>query len=168
MTKNDFIEQEKKDRFVAENCLNHLLRKGTDLKIKGTDLYNAVDLKCSVINSNNKKVPFNVEIKERFKDENQLKRYPNAELKVKKLNRMRRETPKGTKLYYMVLLNEKECLMFDLDKLDWSNIELKNWVIKRTQLDPNSDLVVEPTYFIPYDMARVKMDCSGYFKEYYN
>ena len=42
----------------------------------------------------------------------------------------------------------------------------RNWRIKRTQLNPNSDYVTVPTYFIPYSMADATMDCSNFFNQY--
>ena len=159
-------QQENMDRYVAEECLKWLMRRGKDLTIVPTDTTDYVDLNCSVINNNNIKVPFNVEIKERFKNGEQLIKYPCAELKEEKLERMKSVTPKGTTLLYMVLLNKEKCLIFNLSKLDWSKVEKKNWRIKRTQFNPNSDYVTYPTFFIPYDMAIAKCDCSNFFNQY--
>ena len=50
--------------------------------------------------------------------------------------------------------------------LDFNKIEKRNWRIKRTQLNPNSDYVTVPTYFIPYSMADATMDCSNFFNQY--
>lgn len=158
--------QERQDRYVASECLKVMLRKGKDLTIKPTPILESVDLNCSVINLKDKLIQFNVEIKERNKNEWQLEHYPHAELKVDKYNRMREATPEGTRLLYMVLLNNQTCLVFDLDNLDWSKVEKRDWVIKRTQMNPNSDYVSTPTYFIPYDLAVVSMDCSAYFNEW--
>lgn len=158
--------QEAQDRYVASECLKEMLKKGRDLKITPTPITESVDLNCSVINLNDKLVQFNVEIKERNKSEEQLKKYPHAELKVDKYKRMKETTKEGTKLLYMVLLNNQTCLVFDLDNLDWSKVELRNWYIKRTQMNPNSGYVKTPTFFIPYELAVVNMDCSSYFKEW--
>ena len=155
--------QEEKDRYVATKCLERLLYKGSDLQITPTEIEDYVDLNCSIINTKGNYVPFNVEIKERYKNEEQLAKYPNAELKVAKLERMKQATPTGTKLLYMVLLNEKECLLFDLDKIDWDLIPKRNWRIKQTQFNPNSPYISTPTYFIPYSAATATLDCSQYF-----
>lgn len=162
----DIEEQERKDRFVASKCLEHLFSKGKNLTIVPTEITDYVDLNCSVVNLKDRLIPFNVEIKERFKNEEQLAKYPNAELKEEKLERMRNATKEGVKLLYMVLLNNKTCLVFDLDNLDWSKVEKRNWRIKRTQLNPNSDYITVPTYFIPYELAVATMDCSGFFNEW--
>lgn len=155
--------QEKKDRYVASECLKWLMRKGKDLEINPTQITDYVDLNCSIINTKNVKVPFNVEIKERFKSEEQLNKYPHAELKVDKYERMKDATPKGTALLYMVLLNNETCYLFNMNTIDWSKVEKRNWRIKRTQFNPNSDYVTVPTFFIPYDLATAKMDCSKFF-----
>ena len=155
--------QEFKDRYVATECLKELLKKGKDLKINPTDITDYVDLRCSVINLEDRYIPFNVEIKERIKSEQQLAKFPNAELKVAKYDRMRKATRKGTRLLYMVLLNKETCLVFDLDKLDWTKVEKKNWRIKQTQMDENSPYIEVPTYFIPYNLAICKMNCKEYY-----
>lgn len=167
MTTLERIEaQERQDRYVASRCLHSIFYKGKDLKINPTNITDYVDLNCSVINLNDKLIQFNVEIKERNKNPWQMEHYPQAELKVSKYNRMRQSTPKGTKLLYMVLLNNERCIVFDLDNLDWSKVEKKNWKIKITQMDDNSPYVETPTYLIPYDLAVANIDCSGYIKEY--
>lgn len=167
MTTTERIEeQERQDRYVAARCLRKLLYKGKDLKINPTEITDYVDLNCSVINLKDKLIQFNVEIKERNKNEWQLKNYPHAELKVSKYNRMRQATPEGTRLLYMVLLNNKTMLLFDMDNLDWSKVEKRDWMIKITQMDDNSPYVATPTYFIPYDLAIARLDCSDYVEEY--
>lgn len=158
--------QEAKDRYVASECLKWLIPNGRDLEINPTKITDYVDLNCSVVIPNGFKVPFNVEIKERFKNEEQLKKYPHAELKVDKLERMKSVTPEDTSLLYMVLLNNKTCFIFNMDKLDWSKVETRKWRIKRTQLNPNSDYITVPTHFIPYELAVATMDCSNFFQQY--
>ncbi len=166
-TKARIEAQELQDRYVATKCLKKILTKGRNLKIKATPTPCSVDLKCSVVNEKDRTVKFNVEVKERNKSEWQIKNYPEAELKVEKYERMREATPEGTKLLYMVLLNNQKCLIFDMDKLDWSKVEQKDWVIKKTQMDDDSPVVSTPTYFIPYNQAVVTTDCTEYITEYY-
>lgn len=154
--------QEKKDRFIAVKCLTKLLSGGTDLQITQTEITDYVDLNCSIVNKKGKTIPFNVEIKERYKDDKQLAKYPNAELKDNKLKRMKSVTPKGTKLLYMVLLNNKECLLFDLDKINWDKVDTHYWHIKKTQMNPNSGYEDVLTHFIPYEMALSRIDITEY------
>ena len=164
--KEKIMKQEKQDRYVASECLKKLLNKGSNLSIIPTPLTDAVDLNCSVVNLNGKYVPFNVEIKERNKTDWQLSKYPQAELKVEKYERMRKATPAGVKLLYMVLLNNQKCLLFDLDKLDWNKVTETIWYIKKTQMKEDSPVVPTPTYLIPYDLAIATCDCWE-FVEYY-
>lgn len=155
-----------KDRYIGKRCLEKIFTKGSDLKINPTEVTNYVDLKCSIRNTNDIVIPFNVEIKERYKNEINLKKYPNAELKVEKLNNMMKETPAGTKILYMVLLNSERCLLFELDKIDWDKIQKSDWVIKKTQFNEKSQSVSTPTYNIPYDLAKVDIDCRDIYEEY--
>lgn len=156
-------QQENVDRYVATCCLHELLdNKSTSLTIVPTYTTCSVDLNCTVTQNGNE-IPFNVEIKERNRTPEELKKYPLAELKQDKLRRMKLETPQSTGLYYMVLLNKEKCMLFNLKKLDWSEIPLKNWWIKRTQANPNSDYVCTPTYMIPYDKAIATINCSKYY-----
>lgn len=154
-------QQEKKDRYVAEKCLKKILSAGTNLQMSGTELTCSVDIKGEVTNKNNKRVAFSCEIKERNKSPEQLQKWPNAELKVEKLNRMKKD--KRGILLYMVLLNEKECLLFNLSKINWATIPLRIWNIKKTQFNPNSPVVPTPTYFIPYDLAIKRIDCTEFY-----
>ena len=158
--------QEIQDRYVASECLKVIFQKGENLVIVPTDIRASVDLNCSVVNLKKDTIPFNVEIKERNKNEWQMKNYPYAELKVDKYRRMREATPEGTRLLYMVLLNNKTCYLFHMDKLDWTKVGQMDWTIKRTQMDPKSDYITVPTLLIPFEQACYTMDCSEYVNEY--
>lgn len=157
-------ENELKGRYVAEKCLSELL-KNYEYTVTSTELSCPVDLKCCVTSTNNE-IKFNVEVKQRTKNEEQLLKYPNCELKVDKFNRMLTETPIGTSLIYMVLLNESTCYFFNLRKMDWNQVTTFDWRIKKTQVDPNSPYLVYPTYSIPTSLAFAKMDCSKYFQQW--
>ncbi len=158
-------EQEKKDRYVAERCLREEILKSCNqnLIIIPTPTTCKVDLKCSVNTTH-----FNVEIKERNKNIKYLKENPIVELKVSKLMRMRQETDEDTRLFYMVLLNQNTCYLFDLDNIDWEEVECKMWHIKKTQLDDDSAYEDALTYYIPIRFAVRKCSCTQYFKDYNN
>ena len=87
-------------------------------------------------------------------------------MKIDKLNRMRKATPQGTKLFYMVLLNAKEMLLFDIDKIDFSKVKIFNWWTKKCQEDENSELIETPIYQIPYEWAIKKLNIEQYFEDY--
>lgn len=166
---NERIErQEQKDRYVAKRCLETIVKQGWNLKMEGTqDTYCPVDLTCTATSRYNDFL-FNVEIKERYKNDTMLAQYPYAELKHNKLIRMRRATDYDTtRLYYLVLLNNKTCYLFDLDDIDWENIETFTWHIKKTEFDYNSDAYEDVLcYKLPYDKAKATCDCSEFYKEY--
>ena len=164
-TTQKIYNQEIKGRFIATKCLNQML-SSRDVKINPTAIKESVDLKCNAYGQKGKRVNFNVEVKERYKNQDNLKKYPFAELKVDKLERMRQATPKGTKLYYMVLLNGKEMLLFNLDKIDFNEIKIFNWWTKKCQEDDNSELIETPIYQIPYDKACARFNIEQYFEDY--
>jgi len=164
-TTQKIYNQEIKGRFIGSKCLNKMFG-GRDLKIQPTAIKESVDLKCNAYGKSGKRANFNVEVKERYKNQENLKKYPYAELKVDKLNRMRKATPQGTKLFYMVLLNAKEMLLFDIDKIDFSKVKIFNWWTKKCQEDENSELIETPIYQIPYKLAIKKLDITQYFEDY--
>ena len=109
-----------------------------------------------------------IEIKERYKDAEQLKKYPDIELKVSKYERIKRAS-KGRAIYYFVLLNETTGYIIDITDINkLKGVNIFNWRIKRTQLDDNSDYVIEPTYSIPVNNAARTIDISKYYKDYYD
>jgi hypothetical protein len=155
-------EQELKDRYIASQCLRHILNEGKNkVRIKPAGITSHIDLRCSFMN-----IPFYVEIKERYKDDVTLEEYPYAELKVKKYRSMCSITPDNVQLYYMVLLNEEKCMLFNLDRLDWNKVKTVTWHIKKTQYWDQSYYVDTPVYMIPYNLAEVTCDCSQYYDEY--
>jgi hypothetical protein len=162
-------KQESKDRYVAKKCLEKIIKDGWNLKMEGTkDAFCPVDLTCTATSRYDKDFLFNVEIKERYKNDYQLQNYPYAELKHDKLIRMRRATDyDSTRLYYMVLLNYNTCYLFDLDDIDWENIETFVWHIKKTQFDNDSEVYEDAlTYKLPYHLAKAKCDCSEFYREF--
>ena len=61
--------QEVKDRWIATQILkNDVFEHGENVRITATNFVEHVDLKGSVLNKNGKRIKFNVEIKERFKN----------------------------------------------------------------------------------------------------
>jgi hypothetical protein len=166
--KEAITEQELKDRYVASECLKYLLNRGKfKVKIKPAGITSHIDLRCKMVDQDRNETPFYVEIKERYKDDVKLEEYPFAELKVEKYNRMEAITPDNTFLYYMVLLNEEKCMMFNLHELDWSRVKTVIWHIKKTQYWDQSYYVDTPVYMIPYDMAEAECDCTKYYEDYY-
>lgn len=107
-------KNEEKGRYVAEYVLSDFL-KNYKFTVTSTPLTCPVDLKGTVSNTTISK-DFQVEVKQRIKSEEQLLKYPNCELRVDKYKRMLTESPTGTSLLYMVLLNEEKALIFNLKR----------------------------------------------------
>lgn len=158
-------KNEEKGRYVAEMVLSDFL-KDYDYCVTATPVDCFVDLK-GTITTTNRNLDFQVEVKQRKKSEEQILKYGNnVELRVDKFNRMLTESPNGTALLYMVLLNESTAYIFSMKKLDWSKVETFEWWIKQTQVDPNSPYVCYPTFKIPTELAIRKYDCSKYFQQW--
>ena len=165
IVKKRIQESEQKDRFIGQ-CVLEQIFKDRKLDINETDTFCSVDLKCTALNKKDKRIKFNVEIKERYKSQENIIKYPYAELRVDKLDRMKQETGKKTALLYMVLLNDTTMYLFNLSKLDWSKVGIYNWRIKACQSDQNSPYTYKPIYQIPYNMAFKKMDITEYVNAY--
>lgn len=170
----DIESNESRDRYVAARMIYDSFKEGvSNITLTPTDIKCAVDLKCSCTvplpeYTSSTTCNFNVEIKERYKDEENLKKYPDVELKVSKYQRMKRES-QGKFLFYIVLLNEKTGYIFDLTDINKiQGLQTFNWTIKKTQLDPNSGYETVPTYLIPTSNAVRKIDITQYYRDYYN
>lgn len=150
-------------RTIGTMCLNDIFEPYKDnMVLTETSLTCPVDLK-GTISVTEKNVNFCVEVKQRNKTEEQLKKYPCCELRVDKYQRMLQETPIGTTLLYMVLLNETTCYLFNLSKINMNELETFNWRIRETEVDSNSPYKYYLTYKIPTELAFKKIDCSEYF-----
>lgn len=158
-------KNEEKGRYIAENVLSDFL-KNYQYSVTATPVDCYVDLKGTITTSK-RNIDFQVEVKQRYKSEEQIMKYgSNVELRVDKYNRMLTESPNGTSLLYMVLLNESTVYLFNMKKLDWSKVTTFNWKIRQTQVDPNSPYLYYPTYKIPTTLAFAKLDCSKYFQQW--
>ena len=73
---------------------------------------------------------------------------------------MKRYAGENANLVYMVLLNDKEALLFYLNSIDFNKIDKVIWRIKKTEYDTYSDYEEVPTYLIPYEMAFKKVDIT--------
>ena len=159
--------QEVKDRWIATQILkNDVFEHGENVRITATNFVEHIDLKGSVVNKKGKRIKFNVEIKERFKNPINYVKYPNAELKQWKLNYLIQNTPSDTKLLYMVMVNKTECYIYQLDKIDFTKLDTFVWYIRSCQMDNTSNYVPNITYKLPFSMATKKVDCAKYYKEW--
>ena len=161
-------KQEEKDFYIASRILTESFNPDMNIEVSPTpDMY-YVDLWgiCKYPDGDN--VKFNVEIKEIKKDNSALIDSPYAELKVDKYNRMRLVTDSDTKLFYMVLLNDETCYLYDLDNPDvWKDVKIKEWKMKRTQFSPEEDMITVNTYFFPYSSATRKINYSCIYRDWF-
>lgn len=154
---------EEKDRYITTMMLNDVFKSCDSITLSGTcNQYCPVDMTGEIRKGKNI-CNLNIEIKSRNKTEYQLLKYPDCELKVSKLKRMISYTDKNTKLLYVVLLNEQFGYIFDCDNIDWEKIEVKDWKIRKRQVDENSEYVIEPTYLIPVEYACKIIDIKPYY-----
>lgn len=159
-------QYEDRDRYIATRCLEEAF-KGYEVNFTGTDLTCPVDL-VGTVSDGNVAGKFNVEVKERNKSPEYLKKYPTAELRVDKAKRMASVTPPGTVCLYIVLLNDETGYIYNLSCMDWSKVSVFDWRIKKTQVDSTSGYEVYPTYAIPMDLAVRKIDIRDYIQEWNN
>lgn len=90
---------------------------------------------------------FNVEIKSRNQD---MSKYDSFPLTARKLKRLKKDTQPDERLIYVVLLNDSEYFIYDLYMVDWDDVELRDWRIRKQEYTiDGSDYEVTPTYFIP-------------------
>ena len=160
------LKEEELGRIVGEKCLDEFLNN-YDHHLELTELRSSVDLKGSLLCKDGE-IFFNVEIKQRNKTPEQLAKYPNVELRRDKLQRMMEQTPKGTELIYVVLLNESDCYIYNLKILDWSSMPRFDWNIRKIQVSSNSGYESYLTYQIPFSEAIAHLDCTKYFQELKN
>ena len=167
--KRKITKQEHLDRYVAARALETLCKYDQEIKCYPTKISDPVDLQCLLIDPDAMtKKQINVEIKERIKSEENLEKYPWAELKVEKWNGMRAFTPSYAELLYVVLLNRKKAIIFDMFRLDWSKVTQTIWHIKDTQFDDQSEYFDTPILCIPYELADYEVDIEQFYKDYEN
>lgn len=164
ITKERIDKQEEKYRYITIRFLKDLFSGYTITAISGTPTQEGVDVRFSAI-TNNGIVTYDVEVKERNKTEQQIKQYPTSELKLSKYNSMC-SAHTNNRLIYIQYVNEV-AYIYDMDKLDWDKVRTYNWKIKKTQYDDDSEYIIVPTYFIPYNQTLKKINVEKYYSDYY-
>lgn len=162
------LKEELRGTFVAKNLLSDLLTKeGLTHNLIRTPLDCHVDLWGTTWNNTTlQPYNFNVEIKQRYKNDYMLKRYPDCELRVDKLERMKAETKEGEGLFYIVFLNQSTAYIFDCNNIDWDTLQKGIMDTSKFNVDPSSPRVLYEIYNIPTCYASYTLDCSEYFKLY--
>ena len=106
-------------------------------------------------------------MKERNKTKEQIIQYPTSELKKPKYESMK-AAHINQKLIYIQFINSKWAMIYDIDKLNLEHRKTRNWKIKETEYDDDSEYIVVPTYFIPYKEKIMKFNSEQYFIDYAN
>lgn len=159
--------QEHKDAYVTKKLLTRILKdKVQNLRFREMPKYSHFDLEVSFLYKG-KNVKFAFEIKERNKSQFQLDAYPNSELKVDKFNYIMNATKNHDGVFYIQLVNEEIAYIYNLRKINWDNVETREWFIKTTQYNPNSGYKSQLTHFIPYSEGKKHGDIANYYAEYY-
>lgn len=149
--------QENKDFENTKDIINELFKRW-ETSFTQMPEFSASDMRFKV-QKDDISYKYNVEIKTRTQD---MEKYPQLALKVKKYCRLKEDTLDDEKLLYFVLVNHNEYFVFDLKKLDLNKCDIRNWKIKAQEYNVSgSHYVEEPTIFIP--ITQVKM--HGYYKE---
>lgn len=155
-------QQELKYRCIGSQLLYKLFLPSisgditSSISISSTPCDYNYDIDLSVT-YNGVKTDYAIELKERNKNEENMKKYPYAELKPSKLKLMRKEA-KGKKLIYIVFLNKETAYIFDINAIDFTKIELYEMRNKKVQFNSDSKYENELIYEIPYSMAIKTID----------
>ncbi len=144
------IPQEDKDFENAKKIFNQILHKYT-VSYTQTGLFDATDMRFSYDENSTSTRKFNVEIKTR-NDNGYRTEIP---LKVVKYCDMKEDTKDDEKLLYISLVNDYEYYVFDLSRMDWNQVDVRNWWIYDYQYadEDNRKKVKTPTYFFPTELA---------------
>lgn len=155
--------QELKYRYITINFIKDLFSGFTITNISGTPIDCGVDVRFTAVTSSGIET-YDVEVKERNKTQYQLEHYPNSELKKSKKESMY-SAHTNQHLIYIQYVNEI-AYIYDMDKLNWNDVKLRMWKIKKTQYDDKSEYVDTPTYFIPYKQKLKAVDAHKYYDNY--
>lgn len=163
--------QEEKDRYIAIRCMEQTtdLQEKQRLRAVPTDVKSHIDLICVIQDWYANPIKwYDIEIKERNKSYENVQKYPYAELKVDKYNNMLKDKGPNSDLLYIVLLNQKLALIFNLSTLDWTQVQRTTWNIKEIQYEDGSEKKDTEVYLIPYTLAEKLVPCEEYYTEYEN
>lgn len=144
------IPQEDIDFENAKNVFNSILHD-YDVTYTQTGLFDATDMRFVYEVDDTTSRKFNVEIKTR----NDNGKRTEIPLKVVKYCDMKEDTKDDEKLLYISLVNDYEYYIFDLSRMDWNQVDVRNWWIYDYQYadEDNRKKVKTPTYFFPIGLA---------------
>lgn len=153
---NEIEKQELKDYEITVSILCRLFganRQYTFHKQPNGSIY---DMKMTLCLPK-KTIRYHIEIKERTQDMERYKTLPLTVQKYCNLKDTLANYNETSKAIYISLLNGYQYYIFDLEKLDLNNCEIRNWAINEVEFCDNPKIVKVPTIFIPLEQCV----CSG-------
>lgn len=169
MDKEEKIKrQEEKDYYVVSRLMfDNLFDKVQNISFTQMPQFTFYDMSMTY-NHKGEDIQSAIEIKARNKSKELMTKYPYAELKVDKYNRIMSKTGIYDKVYYIQLVNEQTAYLYDLKKIDFTKVKKENWAIKKVQFSSTSTVGEEQTYMIPYTMGKRFDNINKYYQDYYN
>lgn len=148
----DYDRQEIRDRNIIKKyvCENYLHITNPDY-IKPTETNNRVDIYFTATTTNNKEVAYVGEIKERkYPLSNPNNKVTYWMLQLDKLEELKKN--KEHRPLYINIFSNNIILVWDLNKLDFSNMEKKKMELKKTTLE-DTGTKIKHYFDLPSNMA---------------
>lgn len=143
--------QEDSDYIKTQRIITSILDRYT-VTFTQTGLFDPSDMRFQYTTHSGKTRKFNVEIKTRNLD---TTKYDDLPLKCSKYCDLIDDTKDDEKLLYVALVNDSEYYIYDLDRIDWNNVQCRNWWIYDKEFNPDGHKkkVKTPTFFFPMSQA---------------
>lgn len=148
----DYDKQELRDREIIKKyvCENYLHITNPDY-IQPTETNNRVDIYFTATTTNNKEVAYVGEIKERkYPLSNPDNKVTYWMLQLDKLEELKKN--KEHRPLYINIFSNNIILVWDLNKLDFSNMEKKKMELKKTTLE-DTGTKIKHYFDLPSNMA---------------
>jgi len=140
-------KQEEQDFITASIIMKNIFEKyNKTATLKRNKPYSPVDTKMYI----NDTWRYNLEIKERQQDMN---KYHTLPLKVTKYCDIQDDTPNNVTPLIIYLLNDTEYYIFNLNKLDFNKIRIRNWNINKKEFTNFREKQNQPTMFLPLNQS---------------
>lgn len=149
---NEIEKQEQKDYAITRDILSILFgakRQYTFHKQPNGSVY---DMKMTLCLPK-KTIRYHIEIKERTQDIYKYKTLPLSVQKYCNIKDTLTNYNETAKAIYISLLNGYQYYIFDLEKLDLNNCEIRNWSINDVEFSDNPAKKLVPTIFIPLEQC---------------
>ena len=146
------IQQETKDFKITKKIMKKIFSTyGVHVKLEQTSIYSPYDVLMTVTSGKKIIKKYAVEIKERNQN---LEVFDCLPLTCKKFIKVKDTAYKNYLCPIVIfLVNDEDYYIYDLNKLDLNNVELRNWNIKKVEYSLTSDLTPTPTFFLPLNQC---------------